>query len=112
MTREPDHAAPVVADDDELPNTNERPGPKPRLLLEDANPDRTVADLRDILAGSTELYERDVPVRIAHDRMQGGKVAQVLSKEGVIMTAHKLSRPYREKYDKSSGELTEVDAGL
>ena len=31
---------------------------KPRLLVENHSPDRTVADLRDVLAAAGELYDR------------------------------------------------------
>jgi hypothetical protein len=53
---------------------------KPRLLIENSNPDQTVAALRDILAGGTRLYDRGVPVRLALDQMQGCTVAQVMTR--------------------------------
>jgi hypothetical protein len=37
---------------------------KPRLLVEDCNPDRTVARLRDILVAADRLYDRGLPVRL------------------------------------------------
>ena len=40
-------------------------GKKPKLLVENCSPDRTVAALRDVLAGAGGLYERGVPVRLA-----------------------------------------------
>jgi hypothetical protein len=59
---------------------HERPrADKPRLLIEDCNPDRTVAALRDILAGAARLYDRGVPVRLVVDQVQRGTVAQVMS---------------------------------
>src|SRR5262245_45239686 len=41
---------------------------KPRLLIDVVNPDLTVAALRDVLANSSVLYERGVPVRLAFDQ--------------------------------------------
>jgi hypothetical protein len=84
---------------------------KPRLLIESADPDRTVAALRDILASSGGLYDRGVPVRLAHNRIQGGTVAQVMTPEILVMTAHGVCRPYVLK-EKSDGLIHEVDARL
>ena len=52
---------------------------KPRLLVENCNPDRTVAALRDILAEAGGLYDRGVPVRLAFDQIQKGTVAQMMT---------------------------------
>ena len=41
---------------------------KPRLLIENTNPDKTVAALRDKLAAAGGLYDRGVPVRLASTR--------------------------------------------
>jgi hypothetical protein len=38
---------------------------KPRLLVDNSNPDRTVSSLRDILVDAGELYDRGVPARLA-----------------------------------------------
>ena len=35
---------------------------KPRLKIEHSHPERTVANLRDILAASSRLYDRGTPV--------------------------------------------------
>ena len=53
------------------PNIAELSSKKPRLLVENTNPDRTVANLRDILAQVGGLYDRGVPVRLAFDQIQG-----------------------------------------
>ena len=42
---------------------------KPRLLVDKANPDQTVANLRDILAHAGGLYDRGLPVRLAFDQV-------------------------------------------
>jgi hypothetical protein len=85
-------------------------GEKPRLLIEDSNPDRTVAALRDILARAGGLYDRGVPVRLAFDQIQGGVVAQVLGPDVLVLVAHEACRPYAWK--KRDGVLVEVDIRL
>jgi hypothetical protein len=84
---------------------------KPRLLVEDCNPDRTVAGLRDILAAAGRLYDRGLPVRLAFDQLQRGTVAQVMTPDGLVLMAHATCRPYVLKRMKN-GELCEVDARL
>src|SRR5690242_13486626 len=66
---------------------------KPRLLVEPASPDRTVASLRDILA-QTQIYERGAPVRIVRDQTIGGVVAQPITPEGLVLLAHQTCRPH------------------
>ena len=39
---------------------------RPRLEIQEGHPDRTVTDLRDILASSGRLFERGAPVRIVY----------------------------------------------
>jgi hypothetical protein len=45
---------------------------KPRLLVENCNPDHTVAALRDVLSEAGSLYGRGVPVRLAFDQIKQG----------------------------------------
>jgi hypothetical protein len=82
-----------------------------RLLIEDCNPDRTVAGLRDILAAVGGLYDRGVPVRLAFDQMQCGTVAQVMTADGLVLLAHSACRPFVIKA-KKDGTLCEADARL
>jgi hypothetical protein len=84
---------------------------KPRLLIDDANPDVTVAALRDVLAGSGELYDRGVPVRLAFDQRQSGTVAQEITPDLLVLKAHEVCRPYIVKVT-PNGALSEVDARL
>lgn len=84
---------------------------KPRLLIENADPDRTVAALRDILSSAGGLYDRGVPVRLAHDQIQGGTVAQVMTPDVLVMTAHSVCRPYVQK-EKSDGTIDEKNARM
>ena len=80
---------------------------KPRLLIENSDPHRTVSALRDVLADAGELYDRGVPVRLAFDQMQKGAVAQVMTPDALVLTAHAVSRPYVVKPKKDA--LDEVD---
>src|SRR5262249_23383236 len=84
---------------------------RPRLLIEDCNPDRTVAGLRDILAAAGGFYDRGVPVRLAFDQMQRGTVAQVMTADAMVLMAHGACRPYVIKA-KKDGTLYEADARL
>ena len=86
-------------------------GEKPRLRIEDCNPDRTVAAMRDILAAAGGLYDRGVPVRLAFDQMQRGTVAQVMTPDALVLMAHATCRPYVLKA-KKDGTLYEADARL
>lgn len=81
---------------------------KPRLLVQPADPDETVARLRDVLAGTGQFYDRGAPVRLAHDQQQGGIVAHPLTPEGVIREAHGVSRPYSVRERKDSVQQVNV----
>ncbi len=84
---------------------------KPRLLVDLANPDRTVAALRDILSNSENLYDRGTPVRLAIDRTgRGGAAAQILAPDDLLLLAHQVARPYI--VDGRGGDLEEVDVPL
>jgi hypothetical protein len=83
---------------------------KPRLLIENCNPERTIAALRDILARAGVLFERGVPVRLAFDQIQSRIFAQVMTADGLVLEAHRACRPYVLKM--TTGSLSEVDARL
>ena len=83
---------------------------KPRLLVENWNPDLTVAGLRDILADTSGLYDRGVPVRLAFDQIQKGTVAQILTPHALVLMAHGVCRPYARK--PKDGTFIEVDVRL
>ena len=60
---------------------------KTRLLIENCDPHRTVAALRDILSKSGVLYDRGVPVRLVVDQMhvhEGGEIPVERLAEGCI----------------------------
>lgn len=84
---------------------------KPKLLIEDCNPDRAVSALRNIIAKAGGLYDRGVPVRLAFDQMRQGIAAQVISPDALVLMAHAVCRPYRIKTEKD-GTHQEVDARL
>src|SRR5262249_7812328 len=69
-------------------------GWKPRLLIENCDPDRTVGRLRDILAEAGGLYDRGLPVRLAFDQIPRGVVAQIITPDALVLLAHAVCRPY------------------
>jgi hypothetical protein len=83
---------------------------KPRLLVQDTDPDLSVAALRDILAADGELFDRGMPVRLVRDSMQGGHQAHVVTPDGLVMKAHSVARPYKVKVTKDG--IVEVNARL
>ncbi|WP_424363368.1 hypothetical protein [Methylocystis parvus] len=87
-----------------------RTAQKPRILVDAVNPDMTVEQLRDIFAESGEFFDRGAPVRIVHDKTQGGAVAVKMDADAIVLTAHKLARPYAIKA--KEGDRVEVDARL
>lgn len=72
---------------------------KPRLQILRADPDITVAALRDILAQSDEFYDRGVPVRLTQSKA-GGVAIQILSPDVLILLAHKMCRPFEHRQAK------------
>jgi hypothetical protein len=84
---------------------------RPRLLIEDCDPNRTVAALRDILAGTGRLYERGVPVRLVFDQILQGTVAQPMTPDGLVLMAHEVCRPYVRKA-RPDGTISEANARL
>jgi hypothetical protein len=71
------------------------PRQKPRLLIDHCNPDQILVALRDVLADAGgRLFDRGVPVRLAHDQTQGGAVARVMTPDALIPLAHMVCRPY------------------
>lgn len=92
-----------------MPGGAAGPG-KRRLLVRKADPDVTAGELRDELAASGRLYDRGMPVRLAHDHQQGGAVAHVMTPDGLIREAHLCCRPYAER--NLQGCITEVNVAL
>ena len=84
---------------------------KPRFLVEVESPERTVAALRDILAGANVMFERGVPVRLAFDQLKHGVIVEAMTPDMVILQTHMICRPYKKKRLKD-GTVIEVDASL
>jgi hypothetical protein len=87
------------------------PEQKRRLLIENCNPDRTVAALRDIHADGSALYDRGVPVRLAFNQQQRGTVVQAVTPDSLVLLTHNVCRPYVLK-TAADGAVLEVDARL
>src|ERR1700746_3220090 len=81
---------------------------KPRLLVDSANPDISVEQLREILTASGEFYDRGEPVGVIYDSSQGGSIAQPLTPDAIVLIAHQLCRPYSVKAAPNA-ERSEID---
>ena len=77
-----------------------------RLLIDQCNPDRSVADLRNILRASGLLFDRGVPVRIVINQVERRAVAEPITPDGLVLLGHAACRPFRFK------DGLEVDARL
>ena len=94
-----------------MPGGAAGPG-KPRLLVRAADPDMTMAGLRDHLAATGELFDRGgVVVRLVRDGMTGGMVAHAVNAHGIVQAAHRCCRPFSKRAGKD-GAVEEVDARL
>jgi hypothetical protein len=79
---------------DEIGLRQEEEREKPRLRIDRSHPDRTVADLRDILAVSGRIYDRGTPVRVAFETALGGSVAHDMGPDDLALQAHLACQPY------------------
>ena len=70
---------------------------RPRLKVDNGHPERTVANLRDILARSGRLYDRGTPVRVVRDQTLGSFVADELKTDSLTLEAHLVCQPYKVK---------------
>jgi hypothetical protein len=78
----------------------------PRIQVDNANPDKVVAAIRDVLAGSGTIFDRGGPVRLEHDVKTDETSARLLDAKGLIVAAHLVSRPFALR------EGVEIDVGL
>jgi hypothetical protein len=83
---------------------------KPRLKIDRNHPERTVADLRDVLAKSGRLYDRGTPVRVVFDQSLGGSVAHSMTADSLALETHFACQPY--VLTKGEGAWVERDAPL
>jgi hypothetical protein len=111
MTTREEEVAEAIEAAEEIPDPQPRMnGDKPRLLVDNCNPDRTVSALRDILANAGGLFDRGVPVRLAFDQSRKGMIAHALTPDILVLLAHEICRPYALK--ERRGVSMEVDARL
>ena len=64
--------------------------PKPDLIVHASDLPATAEALRDLLAASGKLFDRGVPVRIIKPADGGPPSATRLTKNNVVMEAHRL----------------------
>lgn len=105
------HVAEAILCAEEIATVQENPKAKPRLLIERNDPNITVEGLRDLLSDSGEFFERGVPVRLTSDQFCGGKKAQIVSPDLLVMIAHQICRPYVSK-ELSDGRIVETNIKL
>jgi hypothetical protein len=67
---------------------------RPRLKIDKSHPDRTVVDLRDILAKSGRLYDRGTPVRVVFDQTLGGSIAHQMAADSLALETHFACQPH------------------
>jgi hypothetical protein len=70
-------------------------GDKPDLVVDPANLPATAHALRDILARSGDLFDRDGPVQVVSSRDGGPPIARRMTPSRVVREAHRLSRPVK-----------------
>lgn len=66
---------------------------KPKLLIENTDPQRTIVALRDNLATEGTLFDRGVPVRLVTDHQTGIATARPITADALVMLAHTVTRP-------------------
>src|SRR5215470_8214320 len=69
--------------------------PKPDLIIHASDLPATAEALRDLLAASGKLFDRGVPVRIIKPADGGPPSATRLTKNNVVIEAHRLAQPVK-----------------
>lgn len=69
----------------------------PELIMQSGNLPASVRELRTILAGSANFFDRGVPVRVIFPMDGGLPSAMPVTKHHVVMTTHQLCRPMKIK---------------
>jgi hypothetical protein len=77
---------------------------QPQLVIQTGNLPATAVELRDLLAASGRLFDRGVPVRVIPPADGGSPAATPLTRNHVVMEAHRLCQPVKMK----DGELFAV----
>src|SRR5437764_271092 len=78
---------------------------KSQLMIHTGNLPATAEELRDLLATSETLFDRGMPVRVVTPATAVLPVARPLTKNNVVMQAHKLCQPMKAK---ANGEIVSV----
>src|SRR6185295_12295963 len=82
---------------------------KPELVIQGGNLPASVEALRDLLASSGTLFERGVPVRLVATSNKGPPSVVTLSKNNVVIEAHRLCQPVKLKSQDEKVEITLPD---
>src|SRR5580700_6940292 len=72
---------------------------KPELIIHNGNLPATAEALRDLLAASGKLFDRDVPVRLTRPADGGPPSATRLTRHNVVIETHRLCRPVKVDAD-------------
>jgi hypothetical protein len=70
-------------------------GDKPYLIVDNSDLPATAHELRDILARSGNLFDRDGPVQVVPSRDGGPPIARRMTPSRIVREAHRLSRPVK-----------------
>jgi putative DNA primase/helicase len=70
-------------------------GDKPYLIVDNSDLPATAHELRDVLARSGDLFDRDGPVQVVPSREGGPPIARRMTPSRVVREAHRLSRPVK-----------------
>jgi putative DNA primase/helicase len=70
-------------------------GDKPYLIVDTSDLPATAHELRDILARSGNLFDRDGPVQVVPSRDGGPPIARRMTPSRIVREAHRLSRPVK-----------------
>jgi hypothetical protein len=70
-------------------------GDKPYLIVDHSDLPATARALRDLLARSENLFDRDGPVQVVPGRDGGAPIARRLTPSRVVREAHRLCRPVK-----------------
>jgi hypothetical protein len=80
--------------------------PKPELIVRSGDLPTTARELRDLLAASGRLFDRDMPVKLA-DPANGGPMAAIpLTVNSIVVEAHRLCQPVKIDAEGKRREVT------
>lgn len=68
---------------------------RPQLIVRGGDLPATARELRDLLAASGELYDRDMPVKLIQPATGGPMIARPLTVNNVVVEAHRICHPVK-----------------